>query len=95
MPEGGDDPWIKDVGEQGWFVISQDYNMHRREHECAALKQYSVGCFYIWGANASKWDTFRCFSLAYDRIIEAMSNVPRPFLYRIHKDGTLRKIELH
>ncbi len=94
MPESGDAPWIEDVGKLGWFVISQDRRLHRRERERAALIRYNVGCFYIWGANASKWDTFRCFSLAYDRIIEAMVNTPRPFLYRILKNGTLRQIEL-
>lgn len=94
MPESGDAPWLEDVGELGWFVISQDRRLHRRERERAALIRHNVGCFNIWGANASKWDTFRCFSLAYDRIIEAIATTPRPFLYRVYKDGALGKIEL-
>ena len=94
LPEDGDALWLEDVGELGWFVISQDRRLHRRARERAALMRYNVGCFYLWGANASKWDTFRCFSLAYDRIVEAMNNATRPFLYRIYKDGTLRQIEL-
>ncbi|MCY4652086.1 MAG: hypothetical protein OXC95_02860 [Dehalococcoidia bacterium] len=94
MPEDGDAAWLEDVGDLGWFVISQDRRLHRRERERAALMRHNVGCFYLWGANASKWDTFRCFSLAYDRIVEAMNHATRPFIYRIYKDGTLRQIEL-
>ena len=94
IPEEGDAFWLENVGEQGWFVISQDRRLHRRERERAALIRHNVGCFYLWGADASKWETFRCFSLAYDRIVEAMNNTTRPFLYRIYKDGTLQQIEL-
>ena len=93
--ERGDDFWLKEVGERGWFVISQDYNLHVKENELYALKQYKIGCFYLSGASSSKWDIFRNFMRAYDRVISAMSNTPRPFLYQIRADGRLVQIELH
>lgn len=93
VSEGSDDFWLKEVGERGWFVISQDYNLHVKENELYAMKQYDVGCFYLPGASSPKWDQFRYFMRAYDRIITAMSN-PRPFLYDVQKNGTLKPIDL-
>lgn len=92
--EGGDDTWLKEVGEQGWFVISQDYNLHVRQNELYAMRQYDIGCFYLPGASSPKWDKCRYFMRAYDRIVNAMSDVPRPFLFDINKNGTLSQIEL-
>ena len=92
--EGGDDAWLVDVGTKGWFVITQDYNLHLRENELSAIKDYEVGCFYLWGASNSKWDTFRCFALGYDQIIEVALNTPRPFVYRVDRNGTLRQVDL-
>ena len=94
VPEGGDDTWLSDVGQKGWFVISQDHNFHKRERELFALKQYEVGCFYLPGANSPKWETFRYFMRAYDHIISVMNISPRPFLYRIEWNGTLTKVDL-
>ena len=94
MPEGGDDFWIGDVGQKGWFVISQDHNFHIKENERTALIQYEVGCFYLPGANRAKWETFRCFMRAYDQIISAMDSTPRPFVYRIQWNGSLTEVDL-
>ncbi|MCH8061015.1 MAG: hypothetical protein IH861_00765 [Chloroflexi bacterium] len=90
-PEGGDDWWLKQVGEWGWTVISQDWNFHRRENELVALKQYEIGCFYLWGAEAPKWEIMRCFARGYDRIIEAAITTPRPFIYWVSKTGLLKE----
>lgn len=92
--EVGDDAWLEDVGNRGWFVISQDYNLHVRENELFALKQHGVGCFYLWGASSSKWDVFRCFARGYDRIIEAARDTPRPFVYRVRRNGALQQVPL-
>lgn len=45
LPEMGDDTWLVEAGERNWFVISQDYNLHRRNNGLFALKQHNVGCF--------------------------------------------------
>ena len=89
-----DDGWLPTVGAAGWIVIGQDYNYHKREHEAAALRQYEMGCFYIWGAEARRWDTMRLFARAYDRIVSAAETSTRPFLYFIQKDGRLSAMNL-
>lgn len=89
-----DDQWRATVGGWGWFVITQDYKYHLRPNELGALQQYDIGCFYLSGANASKWETMRVFARAYDRILGAALNTPRPFVYRIDKLGRLRSVAI-
>ena len=48
-----------------------------------------LGCFYLWGAQAPKWEIARCFARAYDRIIEAANNTPRPYIYWVSRTGKL------
>lgn len=89
-----DDEWLQRVGAWGWVVVGQDYHYHERPAELAALKQYSVAVFYLWGANATKWETMRVFARAYDRILAAAATTSRPFVYRISKNGRLRALRL-
>ena len=89
-----DDEWLPVVGTWGWFVIGQDYKYHRLPHELAALKQYSIGCFYLWGAEARKWETMRVFARAYDRIVSVAENTRRPFVFSVDHNGRLRQLAL-
>ena len=88
-PEGGDDQWLSQVGTWGWTVISQDYHFHERENERYAIREYGIGCFYLWGAEATKWDILQCFVRGYDRIIQATEATPRPFIYWVSRLGKL------
>ena len=58
------------------------------------LKQYAIGCFYLWGAEAPAWESFRLFARAYDRIVERAQTTPRPFVYKVTKDGRLLLVPL-
>ena len=89
-PEGGDDRWLQTVGESGWTVISQDYNFHNKENELFALQQYNVGCFYLWGAEATRWEILQCFARGYDRIMEAATTTAPPFIYWVTRTGLLK-----
>ena len=87
-----DDSWLPHVGTAGWIVVGQDYSYHLKPNEAAALKQYSVGCFYIWGSEAKRWDTLRLFARAYDRIVLAAQSTAKPFLYHVQKNGRMKEI---
>ena len=89
-----DDEWLPAVGALEWFVIGQDYNFHLRQNEMEAIRRYEIGVFYLWGATAPAWDTMRCFARAFDRIVEAAETTPRPFVFRIHKNGRLMRESL-
>jgi len=89
-----DDVWLPVVGDWEWFVIGQDYKYHLLPHELTALKQHRVGCFYLWGAKARKWEKLRVFARAYDRIVDAAMNTPRPFVFRVDRIGRLKPVPL-
>jgi hypothetical protein len=89
-----DDSWLNKVGQWGWTVIGHDSRYHQRPTELSAIKQYKMGCFYLWGANARRWEKFRCFARAYDRIVEAEANTPKPFIYRVTQRGVLRRVAI-
>ena len=93
-PELGDDAWLADVGEKGWFVVTQDQRLHINAPELEAIKQHNVGCFYLKGASDSRWDIFRRFVCSFDRIIGVAEDTPGPFVYRIQRTGNLRRITL-
>ncbi len=87
-----DDVWLSAVGSQGWIVIAQDYKFHEIEAELEALKQHNVGCFYVWGSEASKWETMRTFARAYDRIVREAQRAIRPFAFKVQRHGGLTEI---
>jgi hypothetical protein len=42
-----DDIWLEICGRRGWIVFSHDQKFHSVVAEATALKQHSVGCFYL------------------------------------------------
>ena len=62
-----DDAWMPDVGAWGWTLIGHDSQHHKKPAEMSAIKQYNMGCFYLWGAEAKRWE--RCDAL-HERMIE-------------------------
>ncbi len=90
----GDDVFLDFVGRRGWVVIGQDYRYHLHEQILAAIKTHKIGVFYVWGANATKWETMRVVARTYDKIIEIAQNVERPFIFKISKSGRFRRVDL-
>ena len=95
-PGAQDDEWLSYVGQQGWIAFSHDGKFHLPgyENELAAIKQFSVGCFYLWGANHLRWQKALCFLRAYERIVDAARITPKPFIYQVTEKGTLKKVKL-
>lgn len=89
-----DDKWLPLVGGRGWTVIGHDSKYHLLPNELLALRQYSMGCFYLWGAEATRWQKMRVLALAYDNIVEAESRAKRPFIFRVDRRGKLRPVPI-
>ncbi|MGE4240133.1 hypothetical protein [Ramlibacter sp.] len=94
--EEADDVWLADVGARGWVVFSHDRKFHKIgfESELSAIKQHNVGCFYLWGGSAKKYEKAQCFFRAYDRILRAIATTPRPFIYDVQRSGRLKKVKI-
>lgn len=93
-PEGGDDAWLSQVGNQGWFVLTQDHRYHLRPSESFAIRQHQVGCFYLWGQSAARWETARSFMLAAPAIVEVADSTVRPFIFRVDRSGRFVSVPL-
>lgn len=92
----GDDIWLEFVGKNGWIVFTQDRKFHKKgfEAEMSAIKQFNVGCFYLWGAAARTEDKALVFLKALDKILETIKTTPKPFIYDISKSGKLTAINI-
>ena len=89
-----DDSWLPDVGKKNWTVIGHDRNFHENQSELDAIKKYKIGCFYLWGAEATKWEKMRVFLRAFDQIAAMDKSTPRPFIFSVKKRGNLKRIKL-
>lgn len=89
-----DDQWMPRVAENGWTVVGHDHQFHVRKPELWAIRQYGLGCFYLWGAQMPRWDKVRLFARAYDKIVRVMNTERPPFVYRVDRRGVLRRISL-
>ena len=89
-----DDEWMSEVGGRGWTVIGHDGRHHHRSAELSAIKQYQMGCFYLWGHSVVPWEKALCFLRAYREILDAMNHTPRPYIYRVDKVGHLEPVTL-
>ncbi len=93
-PERGDESWLPLLGAREWFLLTQDYRIHHRKGEADALRLQRIGCFYLWGANANRWDIARCFMNAVPDIMKAAEITVRPFIYRVDRFSKLNPVAL-
>lgn len=91
-----DDVWLSFVGERNWIVFTQDEKFHKAgyETELSAIKQFNIGCFYMWGACALPGEKALVLLRAMDAIIKAIETTKRPFIYKITKQGKLIPINI-
>ena len=87
-----DDEWMSEIGNRGWTLIGHDSRHHLERAELSAIKQYGMGCFYLWGSEAKRWEKALCFLRAYERILSVMAQAETPYIYRIGKTGRLSQV---
>ena len=77
-------------------MFTQDRKFHRAgfENELSAIKQFNVGCFYIWGAEANKWQKMVSLCNGLDSMIIAAISTPKPFIYDLQKTGRLIQVPI-
>jgi hypothetical protein len=91
-----DDKWLEYVGQQGWIAFTQDSKFHRKgfENEMSAIKQFNVGCFYIWGAEEKKWEKMKALCRGLDTMLETAAKTPKPFIFSANRIGKLKQIPI-
>lgn len=96
VQEEKDDVWLQYVGQRGWLVFTQDRKFHRAgfENELSAIKQFNVGCFYVWGAQATKWEKMVALCKGLDAMIAIAASTPKPFIFDAQKTGKLIQVPI-
>jgi hypothetical protein len=89
-----DDVLLRFCGERNWVVVSQDYRYHLEANVREAIKQHRVGVFYIWGANATKWDTFRVLAHAFPKLVTLTKTTDRPFIFKIAANARFYPVDI-
>ena len=89
-----DDVWLPQIGQWGWTVIGHDYSYHRNPNELSAIKQYNVGCFYLWGSEAPRWEKLQCFARAFDQMVALDLVASRPFIFRVTQTGRTTSVPI-
>lgn len=89
-----DDEWISKVAVEGWIIFSHDRKFHTIVPECAAIKQYNAGCFYLPGANSPTWDKVCTFMKYHRGIITRATKTNRPFIYELLYNGRFKNIHI-
>ncbi len=89
-----DDEWMPEIGARGWTLIGHDSRHHLVAAERAAIMDYQLGCFYLWGNSAPLWEKMRCFLRAFERILHTIQTSRPPFIFRITETGRLTRIAL-
>jgi hypothetical protein len=87
-----DDVWLAEVGDRGWFVVTNDKRIMTNQAERQALISHGVGCFVLWSGERRRFDQARILMRAWDRMQMTMDTLPRPFIVRILGDGRLDQL---
>jgi hypothetical protein len=89
-----DDKWLSIVGQRGWIVFSHDRKFHKILPEIAAIKQHSIGCFYLWGGEITTWEKLCLFTRASPKIMALAEQTRRPFIYNVTKARRFESVPL-
>lgn len=89
-----DDEWLPKVGVKNWTVIGHDRKYHENKSELDAIKKYKIGCFYLWGGNATRWEKMTLFFKSYKQIAVANNSTRKPFIFSVKKNGNLKRVKL-
>ena len=82
-----DTDWLPHVGQQGWFVITQDLRIRYNPLEKKALLENRVGAFILVGKNLSGAGMAECVRRALPKMTDLARQQPRPFIAKVYADG--------
>lgn len=73
--------WLREVGNQGWMIISRDKQLRHRPSEKRALKESKCGCFVLaYRDNLPKEQVYELVVSALEEMIYRFTYEARPFL---------------
>lgn len=93
-PNTTDEEWLRDIGNQGFILITRDKKITKRKAELSAYKIHKIGAFILTGKNLRIWDLVKQLVLAWERIKELSERTQRPFAFSVRPKGKIESINL-
>lgn len=84
---------LPEVARHGWVFVTQDARIRYRAAEKDAWLRAGLRVFVVVTANLGADDTAEILDRARKRIETVAAQEPAPFIYRIAKDASLRRID--
>lgn len=90
-----DEEWIPRAGETNSCAITQDFNIHRINHQRELCEQYGLGLFYFRPPSKNGflyWDMLKLLVKHWPSISHASTRESRPFAYKITSKGDMAEL---
>lgn len=84
---------LPEVARRGWVFLTQDAKIRYRTAEKDAWLRAGLRVFVVVTANLGAEATFAILEKARKRMESVTAEESAPFIYRIAKDGSLRRID--
>jgi hypothetical protein len=87
-----DEDWIPEAGKSDSCILSQDFNLHRINHQQTLCKQYNLGMFYLRPPCKNGflyWDMVKLLVKHWPEITKIATSVARPFAYKVTSKSKL------
>jgi hypothetical protein len=84
---------IPEVARQGWVFVTQDSHIRYRTAEKKAWRDAGLRVFVVVTGNLSAEATTSILEKARARMEAVAAEKSSPFIYRIAKDGSLRRVD--
>ena len=85
--------WLGAVAQNGWFVLSCDRHIISRSWELKVLRASNAGVFFLIGGQLRASDKAEILVEHFPKIIGLSQNTPRPFVWKLYRDGQMRAVE--
>ena len=82
-----DTVWIPEVARRGWLIVTRDSRIQQNHAELAAVRDHRARMVALTGREAGTvWQQLEIL-LSRWRSIEALLDVPGPFIYRASRSA--------
>jgi len=89
-----DEEWLREVGKQGWILLTRDEKIRRRPNELRAFRDHGAIGFVLTAGNASAADTAALVTRVYPKLIHKAKTAKPPAMFSVTLAGTISQIKL-
>ena len=89
-----DEEWLREVGRNGWIVLTKDKNIRFRELEKQALVSSKARAFVLTARDVTGAEMAQIFVGALPKMLKILERTPGPFLARVTRGGQVDLLEI-